>query len=109
MSKPPNSNDSTGATVDIINAPNYDLKITNSYFDRNNIGGNGLTVTSSGNISLFGGSASGNDGNGAFLDNHATGIDGTTQLIKTVSITNFKFIDNKTGKGWISNRTGRSS
>ena len=94
-----NENDSTGVTVDIINAPNYDLKITNSFFDRNKLGGNGLSVISSGHINLLGGSASGNDGNGATLDNHAAGIDGITQLIKNVTISNFQINDNTDGYG----------
>jgi len=90
-----NVNGSDGATIDIINALNYDLKITNSHFDGNESGGSGLIITSSGNINLSGGSASGNDEHGAALDNQLA----DPAVIKTVSISNFKFNDNINGYG----------
>ena len=85
---------STSSTLQTI-----DLKITNSYFDGNKSGEDGLYVKTSGNISLIGGSATGNMKNGATLDNMAAGIDGTTQLIKFVTISNFKFNNNLNGYG----------
>jgi len=76
-----------------------DLKITNSYFDFNKDdgtgGGYGLSIESMGNITLNGGSASGNYVFGAKLDNQRGGA----FPIKNITINRFSFNENGTGFG----------
>ena len=76
-----------------------DLTVTNSYFDFNKDdgtgGGYGLSIESMGNITLNGGSASGNYVFGAKLDNQRGGA----FPIKNITINRFSFNENGTGFG----------
>jgi hypothetical protein len=93
-----NGNTGSGAFVNNFAGSPADLKITNSYFDFNDDGvggGYGLFVESKGNITLSGGSASGNYLYGAHLDNQR----GAAFPIMNITISKFDFNNNETGFG----------
>ena len=90
-----NGNSGEGTHIDNVNATNADVKITNSYFDNNTVGGYGLFITSQGNIILNAGSVSGNQQNGTLLDNQLSGV----TIIKNITISKFKMNANLSGFG----------